>query len=406
MPAPPLSHRGRTAPASPIRRLHPHAEAARRRGLHVHQLNIGQPDLATSSTMLAAYRSFDAKVVGYSPSQGTEALRAAWAAYYNDLVVPAELPSITSDEVLITVGGSEALLFLISAVCDVGDAIVVAEPYYTNYRGFAHMLGVEVVAVSAFASEGFAIPPERVVEALHPRCRALVVPTPGNPTGAVLSAADLRALAKVCADHDMFLISDEVYREFVYDGSHTVAPSALALVDDFDRVAVVDSVSKRYSACGARIGCIVTRNAELYAAALKFAQARLSPPTVDQHAALAALATPAEEMRHAIEEYGRRRDVLVEGLNAIEGVSCTTPAGAFYMIAELPVDDAQAFCIFLLEEFELDGETLMLAPAGGFYAREGAGINQVRVAYVLGVEPLKRCLKILRAALIAWHARS
>lgn len=406
MPKPNLSTRGATAPASPIRRLHPYAVAARKRGLHVHQLNIGQPDLLTSSTMLAAYRNFDEGVVAYSPSQGTEALRTGWAAYYNNLVVPADLPPIDSDQVLITVGGSEALLFLIAAICDPGDAIAVAEPYYTNYSGFAHMLGVEVVPIPTFAAEGFAIVPERVAAAMGPNCRALVVPTPGNPTGAVLSAAELAALADVCAERGVFLISDEVYREFVYDGPDPVAPSALALAEHMDRVAVVDSVSKRYSACGARVGCIVTRNAQLYASALKFAQARLSPPTVDQHAALAALSTPEAEMRAAVVEYKRRRDMLVVGLNAIEGVSCPNPAGAFYMVADLPVDDAEAFCIFLLKQFELDGETLMLAPAEGFYASAGAGTNQVRVAYVLGVAQLERCLAILEAGLLAWRARS
>ncbi len=393
------------APASPIRRLHPYAVAATQRGVHVHHLNIGQPDLPTSSTMRAAYRAFDAPVVAYSPSQGTQELRAGWAGYYNRLVVPADMTPIDADEVMITVGGSEALLFLLAVLCDPGDAILVAEPYYTNYAGFAHMLGVEVRPVATFASEGFAIDPARVRAAACDRCRALVVPTPGNPTGAVLSLEELRGLADICVERDMTLISDEVYREFVYAEGMVVAPSALALSGYEQHVAVVDSVSKRYSACGARVGCLVTRNRQIYSAALKFAQARLSPPTVDQHAALAALQTPEVEMQAAVREYRRRRDLVVAGMNAIDGVDCPNPAGAFYLVADLPVADAEAFCVFLLQDFELDGETVMLAPAEGFYASEGVGRNQVRLAYVLGVEPLQRCLRILDAGLKAWQQR-
>jgi len=405
MNSPPLSNRGRLAPASPIRRLHPYSVAAAARGVHVHHLNIGQPDLPTSSTMRAAYKAFDEPVVAYSPSQGTAELRGGWADYYNRLVVPPEMAPITADQVMITVGGSEALLFLLAALCDPGDAILVAEPYYTNYAGFAHLLGVQVLPVATYASEGFNILPERVRAAATDRCRALVVPTPGNPTGAVLSQAELGALAAVCADNRMTLISDEVYREFVYEDGLEVAPSALSLPGFEQRVVVVDSVSKRYSACGARVGCLVTRNETLYAAALKFAQARLSPPTVDQHAAVAALATPVAEMRAAVREYKHRRDVVVAGLNAIEGVSCPNPAGAFYLVADLPVDDAEAFCIFLLQDFDVDGETVMLAPAEGFYASEGVGRNQVRLAYVLGEEPLRRSLNIIAAGLAAWSRR-
>ncbi|MCA9716898.1 MAG: pyridoxal phosphate-dependent aminotransferase [Myxococcales bacterium] len=405
---PKLSVRGATSPASPIRRLMPHADFARSRGVHVHHLNIGQPDLPTVSTMRAAYQRFAEPVVAYSPSQGFAEYREALAGYYNGLGAAAGGPAINADQILVTTGGSEALLFAIATACDPGDSILVVEPYYTNYRGFAHMLGVEVVPVTSFASEGFSIPAERVRAAIRARTRALVVPTPGNPTGAVLTHEALAALGAVCREHGLFFIVDEVYREFVYpeDGDlPEVAPSVLGLPDLTQHAIVIDSVSKRYSACGARVGCLVTRNAYFYAACLRFAQARLSPPTVDQHAAMAALETPAAEMRGMIDEYRRRRDLLVDGLRAIPGVSCPTPRGAFYLVADLPVDDAEAFCTFLLREFSLEGETVMMAPAEGFYATPGKGRNQVRIAYVLGRERLARCLTILRAGLAAYAAR-
>jgi len=400
-----LSERGRRAPASPIRRLMPYAVAAKERGVHVHHLNIGQPDLHTSSTMRRAYRDFAEQTVAYSMSQGTPSFRAALADYYATLGVDAGGGPITADDVLVTVGGSEALLFTIAALCDPGDSILVAEPYYTNYKGFSHILSVDVVPVATYASEGFAVDPGRVRGAITDRTRALIFPNPGNPTGAVHDAAQLRALADVCVDAGLAIVSDEVYREFVYrdDGDTSPAPSILSLPGLEQHAVVIDSVSKRYSACGSRVGCLVTRNKELYAACLKFAQARLSPPTVDQFAAEAALRTPAAEMGAAIAEYRRRRDVIVAGLNTIEGVTCPNPPGAFYLVADLPVDDAEAFCTFLLQDFDLDGETVMLAPAEGFYATPGRGTNQVRVAYVLGVERLQRCIAIIEAGLKAFR---
>ncbi|MCA9637948.1 MAG: pyridoxal phosphate-dependent aminotransferase [Myxococcales bacterium] len=407
MPSPGLSRRGAESPASPIRRLMPYAEAARARGVHVHHLNIGQPDLPTVAPMLQAYRSFDHPVVAYAPSEGFLDYRQALAGYYNRLGVAGD--PIRADQILVTVGGSEALLFAIAATCDPEDKILVVEPYYTNYRGFAHMLGVEVVPVTTHASEGFKLPAERVRAAIGPGVRALVVPTPGNPTGMVLSHAELAELGQVCVDHGIFFIVDEVYREFVYpeDGdASAVAPSVLEVPDLEGHAVVIDSVSKRYSGCGARIGCLVTRNRELYAACLRFAQARLSPPTVDQVAAAAALRTPHEDMRAMIDAYRARRDLLVAGLNAIPGVSCPTPEGAFYLIADLPVADAEDFCIFLLRDFDLAGETLMMAPAEGFYATPGEGRNQVRLAYVLDRPKLARCLEILRAGLAAYAARA
>ncbi len=377
--------------------------------MHVHHLNIGQPDLPTVSPMRAAYQGFSEPVVAYSPSQGFAEYREALARYYNKLDIAGGGPPIAADQILVTTGGSEALLFAIATACDPGDSILVVEPYYTNYRGFAHMLGVGVVPVASEASEDFAIPAARVRAAIGARTRALVVPSPGNPTGAVLTRESLEALAAVCREHGLFFIVDEVYREFVYpeDGDlPTVAPSVLGVPDMVEHAIVIDSVSKRYSACGARVGCLVTRNAEFYASCLRFAQARLSPPTVDQHAAMAALETPAAEMQGMIDEYRRRRDLLVRGLRSIPGVSCPTPRGAFYLVADLPVDDAEAFCTFLLREFSLNGETLMLAPAEGFYATPGKGRNQVRIAYVLGCERLERCLAILREGLAAYQGRA
>ncbi|MDC0720114.1 pyridoxal phosphate-dependent aminotransferase [Nannocystis bainbridge] len=410
--APSLSRRGLDAPASPIRRLTPYADQARARGVTVHHLNIGQPDLATVQPMLAAYQAYDERVVAYSPSEGYLAYRTALAEHYNGLDAARGGGPITPDQILVTVGGSEALLFAIAAMCDVGDQILVAEPYYTNYRGFSHLLGVEVVPVSTHARDSFAVPAERVRAAITPKTRAFIIPSPGNPTGMVLSAADLAALGEVCVQAGIFFVADEVYREFVYPDEPAAAdalpraPSVLAVPGLAEHAVMIDSVSKRYSACGARVGCLVTRNAALYSACLRFAQARLSPPTVDQHAALAALRTPVAEMRAMVDEYRARRDLIVAGLNAIPGVSCPTPTGAFYLITDLPVADAEDFCIFMLRDFDLGGETMMMAPAEGFYATPGLGKNQVRIAYVLGRDKLARCLEILRAGLEAYSRRA
>ncbi len=409
---PTLSRRGATAPASPIRRLTPYADAARARGIQVHHLNIGQPDLHTVAPMRAAYARFADEVIAYSPSEGYLYYRQALAGYYNGLGHDAGGGPIDPSQILVTVGGSEALLFTIAAACDPGDEILVAEPYYTNYAGFSHMLGVTVTPVSTHARESFAIPVERVRAAITPRTRAFIVPSPGNPSGMVLSADELRALGQVCVEAGIFFVVDEVYREFVYpeppvpsDRPIPPAPSVLAIPELAQHAVMIDSVSKRYSACGARVGCLVTRNAAFYAACLKFAQARLSPPTVDQYAAAAALDTPQADMRAMIDAYRERRDLIVTGLNQIPGVSCPTPTGAFYLITDLPVENAEDFCIFMLRDFDLAGETVMMAPAEGFYATPGLGRNQVRLAYVLGPDKLTRCLEILRAGLVAYASR-
>lgn len=400
------SQRGQQAPASPIRRLSPYAEAAKARGVRVLHLNIGQPDIATPEPMLQAYRDYREPVLAYGASEGMASYRAALADYYNQLGAGAAGRPLQASEVLVTVGGSEALLFAIAATCDPGDEILVCEPYYPNYRGYAQLLSVQTRAVTAKASERFHPTAEQIAAAIGPRTRLVLLSSPGNPSGAVLSSQELREIATVCRDKGVFLLNDEVYRDFVYDPevaeNGQTAPSLLGL-QGFDDVAlVVDSVSKRYSACGARVGCLVTRNPQVYAAALKFAQTRLSPPVVDQLAALAAAQTPAAVLQASIAEYKRRRDALVAALAPIAGVTAATPEGAFYLMVELPVADAEHFCIWLLSEFALDGETVMFAPGDGFYLNPEAGRQQVRAAYVLEVDKLERAARVLAAALQAY----
>ncbi|MEZ4443413.1 MAG: pyridoxal phosphate-dependent aminotransferase [Polyangiaceae bacterium] len=405
MASPKLSKRGQLAPASPIRRLTPFADAAKARGVKVHHLNIGQPDIETPRAMIEAYQRYDEAVLAYAPSDGYREYRDKLAVYYTAVAAEGDGEPVGPQDIVVTTGGSEALLFGIAATCDVGDSIVVCEPYYTNYAGISHLLGVEVEAVTCHASEGFRIDPARVEAAIGAKTRALVLPTPGNPTGVVLDRDELAALADICRRHDLFFLCDEVYREFVYDQAEgSRAPSVLGLQGFADRAVVIDSVSKRYSACGARIGALVTRNPELREAALRFGQARLSPPTVDQYAAMAGLDTPPEYFAEVVRRYQRRRDVLVAGLHEL-GIDCITPKGAFYLVAPLPVEDADDFSRYLLEDFALDGETVMVAPASGFYASEGLGKNEVRIAYVLGEERLKRSLAILGAALEAYAKR-
>jgi aspartate aminotransferase len=402
MPAPDLSLRGREAPASPIRRLTPLADAVKARGVVVHHLNIGQPDIETPAAMREAYRRYDERVLAYAPSDGYRTYRERLAEHYTTIAHEGG-EGVTADDIIVTVGGSEALLFAIAAACDPGDEILVCEPYYTNYAGFSHLLGVRVRAVTTRASEGFRIDPARVEAATDARTRALVLSSPGNPTGVVLARAELEALADVCRRRRLFFVCDEVYREFVYDVAEgSRAPSVLSLRDFSEHAVMVDSVSKRYSACGARIGALVTRNRALRDAALRFGQARLSPATVDQYAAMAALDTPAAYFRDVVREYRARRDLLVDGLRAI-GMRCTKPEGAFYLVATLPVPDAERFCEFLLASYALDGETVMLAPANGFYATPGLGGDEVRIAYVLDQERLRRSVRILGAALEAFQ---
>jgi len=398
-----LSRRGSEAPASPIRALAGLARETANRGITVHALNIGQPDIATPPVMIQAYQDFHDEVLAYAPSDGFPELRAAIAAWYTTGGGLNRI--IEADDITVTTGGSEALLFAMAAVTDPGDEILVCEPYYTNYAGYAHLLSVEVSPVTLSATDGFQVHPDKIAAAITGRTRALVLPTPGNPTGTVISADDLARIAAICVQHDIFFICDEVYREFVYDAPPgTRAASLLDQPVADEHAIVIDSVSKRYSACGARIGWLVTRNSEVSEAALRFGQARLSPATVDQYATLAALSVSDSWFHEVIAEYQARRNLLVEGLRGI-GLEVTMPAGAFYLAIALPVDDADAFCHWLVGEFDLNGETVCLAPLSGFYRTEGLGKSEVRMTYVLNQNKLRQCVAILDAGLKAWKAR-
>lgn len=388
-----ISRKGRSMPQSPIRKLAPLAEEAKRNGVKVYHLNIGQPDIKTPEVALEAVRNFDEKVVEYSLSEGMTDYRKDLALYYQKNGI-----DVTSDQLMITTGGSEALNFVLGTCLDEGDEIIIPEPFYANYNGFSTALGVRVRPVTSYIESGFALPRIRDFENLiSSKTKAILICNPGNPTGYLYSREELESLREICLKYDLYLIADEVYREFCYDG-HT-HHSILNLEGMDQNAIVVDSVSKRYSMCGVRIGCIITRNSDVMDTALRFAQARLSPPTFGQIAAHAALNTPDEYFDEVITEYVNRRNILVEGLNSIEGVSCPKPKGAFYCVASLPVNDADTFASWMLTDFRLDGETVMLAPASGFYSTPGLGEKEVRVAYVLGEESLKRSIEIIREAL-------
>jgi len=397
---PKISSRGEHMPASPIRKLVPYAEKAKKRGVKVYHLNIGQPDIKTPEVALEAIRNFDGKVIEYSLSEGIASYRHELAAYYKKHQI-----DITENQLIITTGGSEAINFILGSCMDPGDEIIIPEPYYANYKGFCTAYAVNVVPVTSSIEDGFALPPIQYFEKhITERTKAIMICNPGNPTGYLYSEEELMLLRDLVMKHNLYLIADEVYREFCYDGA---THHSILNVPGLDQHAiVVDSVSKRYSMCGVRIGCLITRNEDVLKTAMKFAQARLSPPTFGQIAAQAALNTPDEYFHEVIAEYVNRRNVLVEGLNSIEGVKCPTPKGAFYCVAELPVDDADHFAAWLLKDFDLNGETVMLAPASGFYSTAGLGKTQVRVAYVLNIPSLKKSVEILRAALIAYKNRS
>lgn len=383
-------------PASPIRKLVPFADAAKKRGTQVLHLNIGQPDIRTPDEALDAVKQNQLKVVEYSHSAGNLSYREGLAAYYAKHGI-----HITADQVLITTGGSEALSFAIMACFDEGDELIVPEPYYANYNSFAISAGVKVVPVRSSIESGFALPPIAEFEKLiTPRTKGILLCNPGNPTGYLYSRAELETLRSIILKHDLYLFSDEVYREFCYDGAEHVSTMVLEGIEQ--NTVLIDSVSKRYSMCGARIGALVTRNKELYDTVLKFAQARLSPPTFGQIASEAALNTPQAYFDEVSAEYVQRRNVLVEGLNTIPGVFCPTPKGAFYCVAQLPIDDADRFCQWLLESFSHKGHTVMMAPASGFYADPGTGRDQVRLAYVLEVEKLQLAVECLKEALVVY----
>jgi aspartate aminotransferase len=388
-----LSARAHRVPASPIRRLAPLADAAKARGTKVYHLNIGQPDIETPAPMLARLKEIDARVLEYSPSTGTPEFLRSLQRYYQRRVGV----SVDISQILATTGGSEAILFALMACADAGDDLLVVEPFYANYAAFAAMADINLTAVTARGRDGFHLPPREVWQrALTPRTRAVMICNPNNPTGTVYAREELERVADFCRDNALFLISDEVYREFVYDGRKAISALELEGADDF--VIVVDSLSKRYSACGIRLGALVTRNAAIYDAALRMAQGRLSPPGLAQFIATGADTLGDDYTRDVIAEYQRRRDVLYEGLTSIPGVFLQKPEGAFYCVAKLPVDDAEAFAEWLLRDFAHDGATVMVAPASGFYA-SGLGRSEVRIAYVLKEADLRVAVELLRIAL-------
>ena len=380
-------------PASPIRKLAPYAEAAKQRGTHVIHLNIGQPDIKTPEIAMNAVKNHNLEVLAYSMTEGSHQYRTKIAQYYakNDIQVAPE-------DIIVTTGGSEALSFVMGSILDPEDEIIIPEPFYANYNGFATAAAVKVVPIVSKIDNNFALPPISQFEKLiSPKTKAVLICNPGNPTGYLYSEEEIRQLAELAKKHNLFLVADEVYREFAYDGREHFSIMQIKGLEE--HAIMVDSVSKRYSMCGARIGCLVTRNKEVIQTALKFAQARLSPPTFAQIASEAALETPQSYFDDVIETYVERRDILVEELEKIQGVKVARPQGAFYCMAELPVANADDFAQWLLEHFEKDGETVMVAPAAGFYASEGLGQNQVRIAYVLEKDQLKRAVAILAEAL-------
>ena len=393
---PNISNKGFNMPESPIRKLVPFAENAKRKGKKVYHLNIGQPDIQTPSIALEAIKNFDDNVVEYSHSAGFESYRKGLALYYQSLDI-----DVSYNDLMVTTGGSEALLFALNSCLDAGDEIIIPEPFYANYNGFSISAGITVKPISTSIDNGFALPPiEDFVKLITPKTKAILICNPGNPTGYLYSQEELELLRDVVKKYNLFFFADEVYREFCYDGnSHC---SVLSLDGLEKHAVVIDSTSKRYSMCGIRVGCIVSKNPEVINTALKFAQARLSPPTFGQVAGEAALSTPKSYFEDVINEYVARRDLLVDGLNKIDGVICPKPKGAFYAIAQLPVDNAEKFAQWLLEEFDYQNETLMIAPAAGFYSTKGEGNNQVRIAYVLNQNSLKRAIKCLEEALIQY----
>jgi len=397
---PTISNRGIMMPASPIRKLVPFAEAAKQRGVKVFHLNIGQPDIKTPEVALKAVANANLKVVEYSHSAGMESLRRKLAASYNAIGIDVDY-----NEILVTTGGSEAFWFAFECTLDPGDEIIIPEPFYANYSAFASMASATVKTLTASIEDGFALPPiENFEKLITPRTKGIVICNPNNPSGYLYSAEEMDKLAALVAKHDLFLFSDEVYREFCYDGKKHI--SAMSLKGIEQNVIMIDSMSKRYSECGIRIGTMVTKNAAVRESALKYGQARLSPPTFGQIAAEASLDTPSSYFDEVYDEYISRRNFLIEGLNKIPGVFSPMPKGAFYTLARLPVDDTEKFCQWILSDFEYKKQTVMMAPASGFYITPGMGMNEVRLAYVLNKEDMAAALEVLEKALEAYPGRT
>ena len=387
-------------PESPIRKLVPFAEAAKARGLEVYHLNIGQPDIESPAVALDKIRNLSDKVIEYSHSAGNESYRNGLAAYYQSVGI-----DVSHEEILVTTAGSEAIIFGLMSCLNPGDEVIIPEPFYTNYNGFATMSGVKVSPITAQIDDGFSLPSiEEFEKSITENTKAIMLCNPNNPTGYLYSQNELESLRELVLKHDLYLFADEVYREFCYDGKEHFSAMNLEGLDE--HVVLIDSVSKRYSMCGARVGTIVSRNKALMSTVLKYAQARLSPPSFGQIAAEAALATPASYFAEVKKEYVKRRDLVVEALNKIEGVFCPNPSGAFYVIARLPIDDCDKFCQWLLEEFSHEGKTVMMAPASGFYATSGLGKDEVRIAYVLNTDSLSSAITALEIALKEYPERT
>lgn len=388
-----LSKRITAMQESPIRKLVPYAQAAKAKGKHVYHLNIGQPDIETPSSFMDSIRSFDEKVLAYSLSQGMPELIDSIINYYKKYDMHYE-----QEEILITNGGSEALLFAIIAVADADDEVIVPEPFYTNYNGFSSAVDVKVSPITCKAEDGFHLPNKKIIEeAINPKTRAILLSNPGNPTGVVYTKEEIETLAQLAKEYNLFIIADEVYREFVYDG---LEYTSFGNIEDIqDRVIIVDSVSKRYSACGARIGSIASKNRELMRQILKLCQGRLCVPTLEQVGSVELYKTSEDYFSLVNEEYQKRRDIVYNALNEIPGVLCKKPTGAFYVVAKLPVDDAEKFVIWMLNDFEVDNSTVMLAPAEGFYATPGLGKDEARIAYILNEADLKASMNVLKKAL-------
>jgi len=396
MPA--ISRKGQLMPESPIRKLVPYAEDAKSRGIDVIHLNIGQPDIKTPKQALDAVKNNTIEVLAYSRTEGSEIYRKKLSEYYKKQKI-----HVTHNDILVTTGGSEALSFAMGSIADFQDEIIIPEPFYANYNGFATAMGIKVTPVLSRIENNFALPPiEEFEKLITNKTRAILICNPGNPTGYLYNKTEIQKLALLVKKYNLFLVADEVYREFTYDGKEHYSILQENGLDE--HAIVIDSVSKRYSMCGARIGCLVSKNKEVIKTALKFAQARLSPPTYAQIASEAALETPQEYFEEVIEEYVERRDLLITELNKIDGVIVGRPHGAFYCIAQLPITDADHFAQWLLEKYDLNGETVMVAPAAGFYATEGMGMNQIRIAYVLKKERLIKAVQILKEALKTYRA--
>ncbi|WP_183578116.1 pyridoxal phosphate-dependent aminotransferase [Mucilaginibacter sp. X5P1] len=396
---PMISHKGERMPASPIRKLTPFADKAKQDGKKVYHLNIGQPDIETPAGMLNAIKNIDFKVWAYTPSEGTLTYREKLATYYNKLGY-----NIAPDDILVTTGGSEAITIAMMTCLDPGDEVIIPEPFYANYNGFASQSDIVVKPILSHIENGFALPPISEFEKLiTPKTKAIFICSPNNPTGYLYSKDELEALKELVLKYDLYLFSDEAYREFCYDGQTFTSPMHLEGLEQ--NVIVLDTVSKRYSACGARLGCLITKNKAVWTAALKFAQARLSPGMVEQIAGTAAVDTPDAYFEAVNKEYTNRRNTIVNSLNKMEGVYCPNPGGAFYVVAKLPIDNADKFCQWMLEEFSYQNQTVMMAPATGFYSTEGAGLNEVRMAYVLNIDDIQNAMICLEEALKVYPGR-